>query len=63
VWTLSGTPKNGQSLEEVRDLLLGQLDLLKKGQFDESIIKAIAANYKLNAIQGLEKMTLVRINY
>ncbi|PAC29352.1 pitrilysin family protein [Flectobacillus sp. BAB-3569] len=55
VWTLSGTPKNGQSLEEVRDLLLGQLDLLKKGQFDESIIKAIAANYKLNAIQGLEK--------
>jgi predicted Zn-dependent peptidase len=55
VWTLSGTPKNGQTLEEVRDLLLGQLDLLKKGQFDESIIKAIAANYKLNAIQSLEK--------
>ena len=55
VWQMTGSPKNGQTLEQVRDLLLEQLELLKKGQFDESIIQAIAANYKLTAIQGLEK--------
>ena len=54
VWQLSGTPKTGQSLDEVKDLLLGQLDLLKKGNFDESIIKAIVANFKLSEIQATE---------
>ncbi len=54
VWQMTGVPKNGQTLDEVKDLLLGQLALLKQGKFDESIIKAIAANYKLNAIQGLD---------
>ncbi len=55
VWQMTGIPKSGQTLEQVKDLLMEQLELLKKGQFDESIIKAIAANYKLRAIQGLEK--------
>ncbi len=54
VWSLSGRPKKGQSLEEVRDLLIGQVDKLKKGEFDEGILKAIVNNYKLNAIRELE---------
>lgn len=54
VWQMTGTPKTGQSLDEVKDLLMGELAKLKKGDFDESIIKAIAANYKLNAIGQLE---------
>lgn len=54
VWNMFGAPKQGQTLDEVRDLLLGELAKLKKGDFDESIIKAIAANYKLNSIQGLD---------
>jgi predicted Zn-dependent peptidase len=54
VWQLTGSPKQGQSLDEVKELLLSQLALLKKGEFDESLIKAVAANYKLGAIQGLD---------
>ncbi|ATL46786.1 peptidase M16 [Chitinophaga caeni] len=51
---MSGQAKNGQSLEEVRDLMLGQLDILRKGDFDESLLKAIVNNYKFDEMQGLE---------
>lgn len=57
VWQMTGSPKKDQSLDDVKTLLLGELNKLKSGNFDESIIKAIAANYKLNAIQGLEDNT------
>ena len=50
-----GTPKQGQSLEQVRDLLLGQIERLKKGDFDEGLVKAIVANGKLSLLEGLEK--------
>lgn len=51
---LAGTPKQGQSLDEVKALLMEQLEKLKKGEFEEWIIKAIVANYKLNALRNLE---------
>ncbi|HXB91522.1 MAG TPA: insulinase family protein [Puia sp.] len=51
----AGTPKQGQSLEQVKDLLLEQIDRLKKGQFDDSLVKAIVANGKLGLLEGLEK--------
>jgi predicted Zn-dependent peptidase len=54
VWDLFATPKAGQSLDEVKALLLEQLDKIRKGDFDESLVKAIVNNYKLNAIQNLE---------
>jgi predicted Zn-dependent peptidase len=54
IFMLMATPKQGQTLEEAKDLLLGQIELLKKGQFDESLIKAIVANAKLSEINGLE---------
>lgn len=54
LFALSGKAKDGQSLEEVRDLLLSQIELLRKGEFDESLIKAIVANYKLAELQGLD---------
>ncbi|RRB00961.1 M16 family metallopeptidase [Larkinella rosea] len=54
VWSLSGRPKKGQSLEEVKDLLIGQVEKLKRGEFDEKILRAIINNYKLNAIRALE---------
>ncbi len=40
-------PKQGQKLEEVKDLLMGQLELLKKGDFDESMIKAICSQLQV----------------
>ncbi|SMD02871.1 M16 family metallopeptidase [Pedobacter nyackensis] len=55
IFILFGTPKEGQSLEEVKKILISQLDVLKKGDFDEALIKAIVANAKLSEIQNLEQ--------
>ena len=42
-----GTPKEGQTLEEVRDLLLGQLEIIKKGEFEDWLVEAVVNNFKL----------------
>ena len=52
---LSGSPKKGQSLEEVKDLLLGELAKLKKGDFDDNLILAIIANEKVRRVQRAEE--------
>ena len=54
VFQLLGTPKQGQTLEQVKDILLEQIDKLKKGEFDESLIKSIVANFKLSQLQAQE---------
>lgn len=51
---LAGRPKQGQSLEEVRDLLLGEVAKLRAGEFDEALIAAAVNNYKLEAMQYLD---------
>jgi predicted Zn-dependent peptidase len=55
IFIVMGTPKQGQSLEQVKDLLMQQVDKLKKGDFDDSLVKAIVANGKLSLLEGLEK--------
>jgi predicted Zn-dependent peptidase len=54
MFILNGKARDGQSLEQVRDLLLSQIELLRKGDFDESMVKAIVSNFKLYELQGLE---------
>jgi predicted Zn-dependent peptidase len=54
VFSLIASPKEGQTLEELKPLLLGQLDKIKKGDFDESLVKAIVANSKLSLLQGID---------
>lgn len=44
-------PKQGQSLEEVEKLLIEQLNEIKKGNFDEWLLKAIVQNLKLQQMQ------------
>ena len=51
---LAGRPKQGQSLEEVRDLLLGEVAKLRAGEFDEKLIAAAVNNYKLEMMQHLD---------
>lgn len=51
---LTGKAKEGQSLDEVKDLMIAQLEDLRKGNFDETLIKAIVSNFKLFELQGLE---------
>jgi predicted Zn-dependent peptidase len=54
LFQLAANPKQGQTLEQVKDILLEQIDKLKKGEFDESLIKAIVANNKLSQLTGME---------
>ncbi len=54
MFMLNGTPRDGQSLEEVRDLLLAQVERLKKGEFEDWLIKAAIKNLKLQRIKGNE---------
>lgn len=51
---LFGEPKEGQTLEEVEKLLLNQLELLKKGDFPEWLIKASITDMKLQKTKELE---------
>ncbi|MDR2389768.1 MAG: insulinase family protein [Tannerellaceae bacterium] len=47
MFVLTGTPKVGQTLDEVKDLLLGQLELLKRGEFDDKLLEAVINNFRL----------------
>lgn len=51
---LYGEPREGQTLEEVKDLLLAQLELLKKGEFDEWLLDAAVKNMKLDQMKAYE---------
>ena len=49
-----GEPKQGQTLEEVRDLLLAEIEKLRNGEFDEELLKSIIANYRKDEMAQLE---------
>lgn len=44
---LEGVPVQGQSLEDVRGLLLSQIDSLKQGKFSDELLPAVINNMKL----------------
>ena len=52
---LYGLPKEGQKLEQVKDLLLAEIENVKQGNFDDWLIEACVNNLKLNRIQTIEK--------
>ncbi|MDR2834689.1 MAG: insulinase family protein [Bacteroidales bacterium] len=47
-------PKEGQTLEELKDLLLGEIEKVKKGEFDDWLMEAIVNKAKLNRIEAIE---------
>ena len=49
-----GNPKQGQKPEDVKELLLSQIEEIKKGNFPEWLIPAIINDYKLSRIKMLE---------
>lgn len=53
--TLGGYPKEGQSLEEVRDLLLAQMETLKKGEFSDDLIASVVRNIKVEQLNQFEQ--------
>lgn len=53
-----GEAKSGQKMEEVKDLILGELEKIKKGEFDEKLMKAIVLNMKLDRLKAAESNEL-----
>ena len=51
---MQGRPKTGQSLEEVRDLMLAEVEKLRKGEWDEQLLEASINNYKVQQMQYLD---------
>ncbi|TDQ25535.1 M16 family metallopeptidase [Tenacibaculum caenipelagi] len=61
--TFTGRPKSGQTLDEVKDLLLEQVEKLKKGEFDEWMIEAVVNDLKLSQTRQYENNTALASAY
>ncbi|HZB14158.1 MAG TPA: insulinase family protein, partial [Chryseolinea sp.] len=55
VHTFNGRPREGQSLDDVKNLLLEQIELLKKGEFEDWLIEATINDLKKSKLQGSEQ--------
>lgn len=51
---MAGQPKAGQSLDEVKDLLLAEVNKLRRGDFDEKLLQANINNFKLGQMQAMD---------
>jgi len=60
---LDGYPKEGQSLDEVKDLMLSELDKIKKGEFDEWMLDAVINDLKLSQLRQYENSTALASAY
>lgn len=54
VFNVQGNPKQGQTLDEVKELLLGEVDKLRKGEFDGTLLEAAVNNYKSQMMNYLD---------
>ncbi|TXH28771.1 MAG: insulinase family protein, partial [Cyclobacteriaceae bacterium] len=54
IHTFSARPREGQSLEQVRDLMLEQIEHVKKGEFEDWLIEAVINDLKKSEIRNSE---------
>ena len=54
-FVMGAVPKEGQTLDEAKDLLLEQIEKLKKGDFSEKLITASINNMKLGEMRRIEE--------
>ena len=52
---MAGSPKAGQSLDEVRDLLLAEAAKIRAGEFDEGLIEASINNLKMQLMNQFDR--------
>ncbi len=50
---LGGSPTQGQSLQELKDLILTQIELVKKGEFPDWLMPAIINDFKVRELKKL----------
>ncbi|MBO4743012.1 MAG: insulinase family protein, partial [Bacteroidales bacterium] len=58
-----GAPKQGQTLEELRELLMAEVEKLAAGDFDESLITATVNNIRLQKMYELESNSSRAMSY
>ncbi len=51
---VAGYSKQGQTLDEVKELLLNEVGKLRNGEFDEALLASTIANYKLDLMRQME---------
>ena len=51
---LYGYPNEGQTLEQVRELMLGEIAKLRTGDFDDDLLVSVVNNNKLNYLRALD---------
>ena len=61
--SFSGSPKEGQSLDEVKELILGQIEKLKKGEFEDWMMDAVINDLKKSQLQEYENSTALASAY
>ena len=49
-----GNPRQGQTLEEVKDLLLAEIDKVKKGEFEDWMLEAVINDMRLSQLRTEE---------
>ncbi len=54
IHTFYGTPREGQTLEELKALILAEIEKVKKGEFEDWMLEAAVNNLKLDAIKAAE---------
>lgn len=54
IFAMTGGPKQNQKLEEVESILYSQIDLLRKGDFPDWLLKAVITDMKLYKTKELE---------
>lgn len=57
------TPKNGQSLEEATNLVLGEIEKIKKGEFDAWLIDAVIKSFRLSNMRRNLRASSVAYQY
>ncbi|MEY8862406.1 M16 family metallopeptidase [Tenacibaculum singaporense] len=61
--TFTGRPKSNQTLDDVKALLLEQIEKLKKGDFEEWMIEAVVNDLKLSKTRQYENNTALADAY
>ncbi len=60
---LYGMPKQGQTLDEVKELLLEQIDKIKKGEFEDWLLDAVVNDLRVSKIRSFENATSTAYEY
>jgi zinc protease len=61
--SFTGSPKSGQTLDEVKELLLTQIEKLKNGEFEDWMIEAVVNDLKLSQTKQYENNSALADTY